>query len=186
SPENFCCVDIRQIHARLKMRSYAAEVFWAVLPRKSFLKLKARSRAPEFAYINAPPAPYKGIQPQSRVHTESTSRIKVMSKQKANTGGAPASKHRPNFTGAEVEVEASKHRPNFTGAEVEVAASKHRPNFTGAEVEVLLQNVDVECSPLYSTMAISMLLSLVLIYLFTAICSVRVVLLFILGHHGAS
>ena len=27
-----------------------------------------------------------------------------MSKQKANTGGAPASKHRPNFTGAEVEV----------------------------------------------------------------------------------
>src|SRR4029434_5387671 len=26
--------DIRQIHARLKMRSYAAEVFWAVLPRK--------------------------------------------------------------------------------------------------------------------------------------------------------
>src|SRR4029434_6507113 len=45
--------DIRQIHARLKMRSYAAEVFWAVLPRKSFLKLKARSRAPEFAYIHA-------------------------------------------------------------------------------------------------------------------------------------
>src|SRR4029434_4110773 len=46
-------MHIRQIHARLKMRSYAAEVFWAVLPRKSFLKLKARSRAPEFAYIHA-------------------------------------------------------------------------------------------------------------------------------------
>ena len=30
--------------------------------RKSFLKLKARSRAPEFAYIHALPAPYKGMQ----------------------------------------------------------------------------------------------------------------------------
>ena len=34
-------------------------------------------------------------------------------------------------------------------------------------------------------MAISTRLSLVLIYLFTAICSVRIVLLFILGHHDA-
>ena len=40
--------------------------------------------------------------------------------------------------------------------------------------------------PFYSTMAISTRLSLVLIYLFTYICSVRVVLLFILGHHDAS
>ena len=41
--------------------------------------------------------------------------------------------------------------------------------------------------PFYSTLAISTRLSLVLtgIYLFTYICSVRVVLLFILGHHDA-
>src|SRR4029434_5066667 len=78
-------MHIRQIHARLKMRSYAAEVFWAVLPRKSFLKLKARSRAPEFAYIHALPASYKhatvvtcavGI---DRIYTKAT-RKRVMSK----------------------------------------------------------------------------------------------------------
>ena len=67
-------------------------------------------------------------------------------------------------------------KANTGGAQV----SKRRPNFTGAEVEVLLQNVDV------STMAISTRLSLVLIYLFTAICSVRIVILFMLGHHDAS
>ena len=33
--------DIRQIHESLKKCSYAAEVFWAVLPGKSFLKSKA-------------------------------------------------------------------------------------------------------------------------------------------------
>ena len=36
--------------------------------------LNVRSRTPEFAYINAPPAPYKGMQPQGHVHTESTER----------------------------------------------------------------------------------------------------------------
>src|SRR4029434_1595100 len=40
--------------------------------------------------------------------------------------------------------------------------------------------------PLYSTMTISTRLSLVLIYLFTAICSVHIVLLFMLGHHDGS
>ena len=30
--------------------------------------------------------------------------IKIMSKRNANTGDAPASKRRPNFTGAEMEV----------------------------------------------------------------------------------
>ena len=38
--------------------------------------------------------------------------------------------------------------------------------------------------PFYSTMAISMRLSLILIYLFTAICNVRVMLLFISGHQS--
>ena len=55
--------DLRLIHERLKMGSYTAEVFSAVLPRMRILKLNARSRAPGFAYIHAPPAPYKGTQP---------------------------------------------------------------------------------------------------------------------------
>ena len=54
---------IGRIHERLKMCSYAAKVFSAVLPRMRILKLNARSRAPGFAYIHAPPAPYKGTQP---------------------------------------------------------------------------------------------------------------------------
>src|SRR4029434_4532615 len=90
--------DIRQIHARLKMWSYAAKVFWAVLPRKSFLKLNVRSRAPEFSYRNAPPAPYKGMQLKRRAHNPQTPQqreinfrlIKIMSKWKASTGGLNA------------------------------------------------------------------------------------------------
>ena len=65
--------------------SYTAEVFWAVLHRKSFLKLKARSRAPEFAYIHALPTPYKGMLLQC-VHTPPATRKQfqtdqIMSKQ---------------------------------------------------------------------------------------------------------
>src|SRR4029434_7873164 len=86
------------------MRSYAAEVFWAVLPRKSFLKLKARSRSPVNADLTSPVQRWRYC-----------CRMKMC--------------------------------------------------------------------PFYSTMAISTQLSFVLIYLFTYICSVRVVLLFILGHH---
>ena len=56
---------------------------------------------------------------------------------------------------------------------------KRRPNFTGAEVEVLLQNVDVSILFHYGYIHA---IELVLIYLFTAIRSVRIVLLFLLGH----
>src|SRR4029434_8638941 len=81
------------------MWSYAAEVFWAVLHQKSFLELKARSRAPGFAYIHAPPAPYKGTHATVvtcavgiyRVHTKAT-RKRVMSKRKVST-----SKRRSNL-----------------------------------------------------------------------------------------
>src|SRR4029434_10095698 len=46
----------------------------------SFLKLKARSRAPEFAYIHALPAPYKGTtEGIDRIYTKAT-RKRVMSK----------------------------------------------------------------------------------------------------------
>ena len=73
----------------------------------------------------------------------------------------------------------SKRKANTGGAQV----SKLKPNFTGAEVQILLQNVDVSilfhCGYIHA-------IELVLIYLFTYICSVRVVLLFILGHHDAS
>ena len=68
----------------------------------------------------------------------------------------------------------SKRKANTGGAEV----SKQRPNFTGAEVEVLLQIADVSILFHYDNIH----LSLVLIYLFTDICSVRVVLLFMFGH----
>src|SRR4029434_8295796 len=71
----------------LKMCSYAAEVFSAVLPR--ILKLNARSHAPEFVYIHAPPAPYKSTSKASHVKAESEHR---------------PSKRRFIFTGAEVEV----------------------------------------------------------------------------------
>ena len=51
---NFLRPTLRtQIHEHLKMCSYAAEVFSAVLSRMRFLTLNARSRAPEFAYIHA-------------------------------------------------------------------------------------------------------------------------------------
>ena len=72
---------------------------------------------------------------------------------------------------------------NHLKAESEHKSSKCKPNFTGAEVEVLLQNVGVSILFHYGYIH---RLSLVLIYLFTAICSVRIVLLFMLGHHDAS
>ena len=53
------------------------------------LKLNARSRAPEFSYRNAPPAPYKGMQLKILYRqSESNFRlvIKIMSKWKASTG----------------------------------------------------------------------------------------------------
>ena len=56
------------------------------------------------------------------------------------------------------------------------------PNFTGAEVDVLLQNVDVSILFHYGYIHVIEFSA----YLFTAICSVRVVLLFILGYHDAS
>src|SRR4029434_8532734 len=59
------------------------------------------------------------------------------------------------------------------------STGKPRPNFTGAEVEVMLQNVEVSILFHYGYIHPS----LVLIYLFTAICSVHIVLLFMLGHH---
>ena len=67
------------------------------------------------------------------------------------------------------------------------AVSEHRwiqrrPSFTSAEVEVLLQNVDMSILFHYGYINVS----LTLIYLLTTICSVRVVLLYILGHHDAS
>ena len=68
-------------------------------------------------------------------------------------------------------------------AESEHGSSKRRPNFTGAELEVLWQNVDVSILSHYGYIHA---IELVLIYLFTYICSVRVVPLFILGHHNAS
>ena len=37
-----------------------SRIFLNCAPGKGFLKLKARPRAPEFAYIHAPAAPYKG------------------------------------------------------------------------------------------------------------------------------
>ena len=62
------------------------------------LKLNKRSCAPEFSYRNAPPAPYKGMQLKRRVHNPQTLQqrkinfrlIKIMSKQKASTGGLNA------------------------------------------------------------------------------------------------
>src|SRR4029434_4175299 len=60
--------DLRLIHERLKMGSYAADVFSAMLPRMRILKLNTNSRAPGFESIHAPPAPYKGTQLKRRVH----------------------------------------------------------------------------------------------------------------------
>src|SRR4029434_9561328 len=89
---------LRLIHERLKMCSYAAKVFSAVLHRMRILKLKVRSRAPGFAYIHAVPAPYKGMQLKRHVHNPQTPQqresnfrlIKIMSKQKASTSGLNA------------------------------------------------------------------------------------------------
>src|SRR4029434_2745781 len=64
--------------------------------------------------------------------------------------------------------------------------SKRRPNFTGEEMEVLLQNVDVSILFHYGYIYAIEFSAYLFIYLFTAICSVRIVLLFILGHHNAS
>ena len=59
--------------------------------------------------------------------------------------------------------------------------SKRRSNFTGAEVEVLLQNVDV--SILFHYGYIHAIEYCLFIYSFTTICSVRIVLLFMLGQN---
>ena len=59
-------------------------------------------------------------------------------------------------------------------------------HFTGAEVEVLLQDVDVSILFHNGYINASELRAYLFIYLFTYICSVRVVLLFILGHHDAT
>src|SRR4029434_8980565 len=101
------------------MRSYAAEVFWAVLPRKSFLKLKARSRALEFSYKHAPPAPYKGTHATVvtcavgiyRVHTKAT-RKRVMSKRKDGDKNPVLS---PNYRSASVSVRLTDGRGNRFG-----------------------------------------------------------------------
>src|SRR4029434_3663246 len=77
------------------------------------------------------------------------------------------SRNRPN-------LHESNSKVSHVKAENEHRSSKRRSNFTGAEVEVLLQNVDVSilfhCGYIHA-------IELVLIYLFTYICSVRVVLL---------
>src|SRR4029434_1411034 len=119
------------------------------------LKLNSHSRTPGFAYIYAPPAPYKGMQLNRRVHNPQT----------------------PQATRKQLQTEQ-----NHVKAENEHRTSKRRPNFTGAEVEVLLQNVDVSIlfhHGYIHTIEFSA-------DLFTYICSVRGVLLFILGHHDAS
>ena len=67
--------------------------------------MKALSHAPELAYRNAPPAPYKGMQLQC-VHTPQATRKQLQTDQ--------------NHVKAESEHRSSKRRPNFTGAEVEV------------------------------------------------------------------
>src|SRR4029434_4271808 len=64
--------DLYRIHERLGMGSYTAKVFSAVLPRMRILKLNSHSRTPGFAYIYAPPAPYKGMQLNRRVHNPQT------------------------------------------------------------------------------------------------------------------
>src|SRR4029434_2648703 len=61
-PPNSCTLE----NAVLRSRSVLN-----CAPRQRVLKLKVRSRAPGFAYINALPAPYKGTQPQRRVPPES-------------------------------------------------------------------------------------------------------------------
>src|SRR4029434_10727664 len=81
-----------------------------------FFKLNVRSRSPGFAYIHAPPAPYKGMQLKRRVHNPQT----------------------PQATRKQLQTDQ-----NHVKAESEHRSSKCRPNFTGAEVKVLFQNVDV-------------------------------------------
>src|SRR4029434_2063813 len=66
---------------------------------------------------------------------------------------------------------------------IKIMSMRAPVNFTAAEVEVLWQNVGVSILFHYGYIH---RLSLVLIYLFTAICSVRIVLLFMLGHHDGS
>jgi len=85
--------DLLLIHERLQKGSHTAGVFPAVLPRMRNIKLNVHSRAPVFAYRNAPPAPYKGMQPKRRVHNRQTPQetrkqlqIKIMSERKATTG----------------------------------------------------------------------------------------------------
>src|SRR4029434_9505887 len=95
--------DLRLIHERLKMGSYTAEVFSAVFPRMRILKLNARSRAPGFAYIHAPPL------------IRARNRSDVCSQNRPNPR---ESNSKASHVKAESEHRSSKQRPNFTGAEV--------------------------------------------------------------------
>ena len=94
-----------------------SRIFLNCAPGKSVLKLKARPRAPEFAYIHAPAAPYKGTQQQWRVQSESTQLRKQLGKQQ------------------ERKLCPSEKQPVHRWA---------REDFTGAEVEVMLQGVELK------------------------------------------
>ena len=81
-----------------------------------------------------------------------------------------------------MQLQCAQHTPQATQKQLQTdqnnvksSTGKRRPNFIGAEVEVLLQNVDVSILFHYGYIHA---IELVLIYLFTAICSVRIVLLF--------
>src|SRR4029434_1855128 len=78
-----------------------------------FLKLKARSRAPECAYIHAR---------QLLIRARNCSDV--------------CSRNRPN-------PHEGNSKASHVKAESEHRSSKRSSNFTGAEVEVLLQDVDV-------------------------------------------
>ena len=95
------------------MCSYAAKVFSAVLPRKRFLKLKARSRAPD-------------------LQTYTPRQLLIRARNRSDV----CSQNRPN-------PRESNSKASHVKAESEHRSSKRRSNFTGAEVEVLLQDVDV-------------------------------------------
>ena len=66
------------------------------------LKLNVRSRAPEFSYRNAPPAPYKGMQLKRRVHNPQTPQA---TRKQLQTD--------QNHVKAESEHRSSKRRPNL-------------------------------------------------------------------------
>src|SRR4029434_4345989 len=95
--------DVRQIHARLKMRSYAAEVFWAVLPGRVFnralVHLNLHTYTPRQLLIRARNGcdVCSGNRPNSRKGNSKASHVKAESEHRW-------SKRRSNFTGAEVKV----------------------------------------------------------------------------------